>query len=149
MMQAQETQTADLEYFREQVKILGSDEFGGRKPLTEYETKTINHIADQYKAIGLQPAYGDSYLQPVREITTLTRPKDNKLTVKGKKSLNLIYGEDVVVWTHRNTNAVDIKNAEILFCGFGIDAPEYNWQDFDGIDVKGKIILAMVNDPGY
>ncbi|MCF0168589.1 MAG: M20/M25/M40 family metallo-hydrolase, partial [Bacteroidales bacterium] len=107
-------------------------------------------IAQQFKEIGLQPAYGESYFQPVREISSLTRLEKDKLTVKGsKKTVNIVYGEDVVVWSHRNAEKVDIKNAEIVFAGFGIDDPKFNWNDFDGLDVKGKIILAMVNDPGY
>ena len=64
----------DLAFFKERVKTLGSDEFGGRKPLTEYETKTIHYIADEFKKLGLQPANGDSYFQPVKEISTFTRP---------------------------------------------------------------------------
>lgn len=148
--QAQVNEMSDLDYFKQQIKTLSSDDFGGRKPMTPYETKTINYIADQFKAIGLKPANGNSYFQPVKEIATLTRLAKDKMTIKGtKKSFDLKYGEDVVVWSHRNATTVELNNAEILFCGFGIDAPEYNWKDFDNLDVKGKIILAMVNDPGF
>ena len=147
---AQSDKLSDIDYFRNQIKVLASDEFGGRKPMSEYEPITINYIAEQFKEIGLQPAYGDSYFQPVREISTLTRPEKDRLVVKGtKKTINLIFGEDVVVWSHRNATKVDIKNADIVFAGFGIDDPNYNWNDFEEIDVKGKIVLAMVNDPGY
>lgn len=146
---AQNTQQDDLDYFRNQIKTLGSDEFGGRKPMTPYETKTINYLADQFKALGLQPANGDSYFQAVNTIATRTRIEKDKMTVKGKKTIDLKWFDDVVIWTNRNASTVEINNAELVFCGFGIDAPEYNWNDFEGIDVKGKIILAMVNDPGF
>ncbi|MCR5710545.1 MAG: M28 family peptidase [Bacteroidales bacterium] len=135
---------------REWTKDLGSDRFGGRKPMTEYETLTINYLAAQMKALGLEPAFGDSYFQPVQTISTVTRPEGNRFKVKGRrKKVDLIYPEDMVIWTARATDKVSLPAAEFVFCGFGIDAPEFGWNDFEGIDVKGKIIIAMVNDPGF
>ena len=88
----------DLAFFKERVKTLGSDEFGGRKPLTEYEAKTIHYIADEFKKLGLQPANGDSYFQPVKEISTFTRPVKDKITVKcAKGSMDLKFSDDIVV----------------------------------------------------
>ena len=141
---------SDIDYITRIVKTLSGDDFGGRKPMGPYEQKTIDYIADQMKAIGLQPANGDSYFQPVREISTITTLKGGKLSVKAPKGkVDLKSGEDFVVWTHRNAAKINVPTSEFVFVGFGINAPEYNWDDFDGIDVKGKIILAMVNDPGY
>lgn len=136
---------------REWTKTLGSDEFGGRMPMTEYETKTIRYLADEMKALGLQPAFGDSYFQPVTTVSTICRPAGGSFRVKGAKSkkTELRQPDDLVVWTARATNKVELRAAEFVFCGFGIDAPEFNWNDFEGIDVKGKIIIAMVNDPGF
>ena len=146
-------QTADddgLAFFKERIKTLGSDEFGGRKPLTAYETKTIQYIADEFKQLGLQPANNGSYFQPVKEIATFTRPKDNKIVVRGAKGkTDLQFSDDVVVWTNRGTEKVSIPNTDFVFVGFGINAPEYNWNDYEGVNVKGKIVIAMVNDPGY
>ena len=68
-----QTDDDGLAYFKERIKTLSSDEFGGRKPLTEYETKTINYIADEFKKLGLEPANNGSYFQPVKEIATFTR----------------------------------------------------------------------------
>ena len=99
-------QTSDdgLAYFKEHVKTLGSDAFGGRKPLTEYETKTIHYIADEFKRLGLEPANNGSYFQAVKEISTYTRPQDNKITVKGSKGkTDLKFSDDVVIWTNRGT----------------------------------------------
>ena len=143
-----QTDDDGLAYFKERVKTLGSDAFGGRKPLTEYETKTINYIADEFKALGLEPANNGSYFQAVKEIATYTRPQNNKITVKGSKGkTDLKFSDDIVVWTNRGTEKVLIPNAEYVFVGFGINAPEYNWNDYEGLDVKGKIVIAMVNDP--
>ena len=140
----------DLAFFKERVKTLGSDEFGGRKPLTEYETKTIHYIADEFKKLGLQPANGDSYFQPVKEISTFTRPVKDKITVKcAKGSMDLKFSDDIVVWTNRGTEQVVIPTTDYVFCGFGINAPEYGWNDYANVDVKGKIVIAMVNDPGF
>lgn len=141
---------SDLSFFKERVKRLASDEFGGRKPLTEYETKTINYIADEFKKLGLQPANGDSYFQPVKEISTFARLDKNRLRVKGAKgSTDLNFPDDIVVWTNRGSERIVVPTTDYVFCGFGINAPEYNWNDFEGVDVKGKIVIAMVNDPGF
>ena len=130
-------------------KTLGSDEFGGRKPMTQFETKTINYLAEEMKKIGLEPAFDGSWFQKVQTISTVSRPEGGKFKVKGKSRTELNYPEDLVVWTARAANTINIPSAEFVFCGFGIDAPEFGWNDFDGIDVKGKIIIAMVNDPGF
>ena len=134
---------------RDWIKTISSDEFGGRKPMTPYEEKTINYMVDQMKALGLKPAFNGSWFQPFKMIATTCKPVGDKFRVKGKKKTELIHKEDMMVWTARATDKVKLPSAEIVFCGFGIDAPEFNWNDFDGIDVKGKIIIAMVNEPGY
>ena len=140
----------DLDCYKQWVKTLSSDDFGGRKPLTEYETKTINYIAGEFEKLGLEPANDGSYFQPVKEISTLTRISKDKVSVKCKNgSLDLRYIDDLIVWTHRATEKVVVPTTEFVFCGFGITAPEYDWDDFGDIDVSGKIVIAMVNDPGF
>ena len=135
---------------RQWCKTLGSDEFGGRMPMTPYEAKTINYLADEMKKLGLQPAFGNSYFQEVKTISAVCKPSGEKFKVKGsKKRVELKSPDDLVVWTARETEQVEIPKAEFVFCGFGIDAPEFNWNDYAGVDVKGKIIIAMVNDPGF
>lgn len=76
---------AEEQLFRESVETLASDEFGGRKPFTKYEDKTINYIADQYKKYGIQPVVGNSYFQQVPMVEINSIPKDNRIVVKGKK----------------------------------------------------------------
>lgn len=138
----------DLEYFKHQLKVISADDFGGRKPLTPYETKTIEYIRDQYMALGLQPAPG-GYFQNVEEIKTRTALRGGRLTVKGKKGKVRVNAPDeIVAWTLRNTDKVDLKDAGLVFAGYGITAPEYNWDDFSDADVKGKVLLVLENDPG-
>ena len=143
------TPADDEALLRNWISTLGSDEFGGRKPMTGHEAITINYLADQMKAIGLQPAFGGSWFQKVKTISADCKLPGNRLRVKGRRKADLIYPDDLVVWTSRAEDKVVIPKAEFVFCGFGIDAPEFNWNDFEGVDVKGKIIIAMVNDPGF
>ena len=139
----------DIQMMREWIKVLGSDEFGGRKPMTEYEDLTVNYLVEQMKGLGLEPAFGGSWFQPFGMLAVTARPVGGALTARGKKKVSLRYPEDLIVWTARATDMVELKGAEYVFCGFGINAPEYGWNDYEGIDVKGKIVIAMVNDPGY
>lgn len=139
-----------LEDYKTWIRTLGSDEFGGRKPMTPYEDRTITYLADEFRKLGLEPAFDGSYFQKVKEIAVTMTAPDGLLPVKtlrGKVKLSI--PEDMVIWTTRATDKVVLKDAEYVFCGFGIDAPEYGWNDFEGIDVRGKIIIAMVNDPGF
>lgn len=140
----------DMDYYKEQCKYIGSDYFGGRRPMTSYETITTSYLADEMKRLGLQPAFGDSYLQTVQVISTQSVPRGRRIQVKGAKgTYTMKFPDDVVIWTHRGQQKVEMPQTEYVFVGFGIDAPEYDWNDFDAVDVKGKIIISMVNDPGY
>lgn len=142
---AQEDETL----LRNWIQTLASDEFGGRKPMTGHETLTINYLAGELNRMGLEPAFNGSWFQPFQLVAVTAQPDGNKVTVKGKKKAQLKYPEDLVIWTARATDRVELSKAEYVFCGFGIHAPEYGWDDYAGIDVKGKIVIAMVNDPGY
>ena len=121
----------------------------GRKPFTEGERKTLAYLEDQYKALGLEPGNGESYLQevPMVEITTTASPV---MEVKSKKGAFTLEGlKDYVIWTERTQETIELKDSDLIFAGFGIVAPEYNWNDYEGLDVKDKIVLVMVNDPGF
>ena len=140
----------DETLLRQWIQTLGSDEFGGRMPMTPYEIKTIDYLANEMRTIGLEPAFGPSYFQKVMTISTINRPVGNKFRVKGKRrNVDLRFPDDFVPWTARKTKKIDIPSAEFVFCGFGIVAPEFGWNDYEGIDVRGKIVIAMVNDPGF
>lgn len=140
----------DEQIFRSAVETLASDEFGGRKPLTKYEDITIKYIADRFKDLGLQPLNGNSYFQKVPLLSVLTKPKNDKITVKGKKgSVTLRNTDDLVIWSTRGEKIVNLPKSKFVFVGFGINAPEYGWNDYADIDVKNKIVIALVNDPGF
>ena len=140
---------SDEQLLREWTKVLASDEFGGRKPMTPYEDKTVDYLANQLEVMGLEPAFDSSWFQPFEMIAVTAKPVGGRLTVSGKKKSVLRYPDDMIIWTTRATEKIDLKKAEYVFCGFGINAPEYGWNDYEGIDVKGKIVVVMVNDPGF
>ena len=142
-------QENDEQLLRNWIKVIAADEFGGRKPMTAYEDKTVKYLAQQLETLGLEPAFDGSWYQPFEMIAVTAKPQGNKLSAKGKGKAELRYPDDVVVWTARATNKVVMPKAEYVFVGFGIHAPEYGWDDYKDIDVKGKIVIAMVNDPGY
>ncbi len=140
---------SDEQLLREWTKVISGDEFGGRKPMTPYEDKTVDYLAKQLEVIGLEPAFNGSWFQPFEMIAVTAKPVGGRLTVSGKKKSVLHYPDDLIIWTTRATKKIDLKKAEYVFCGFGINAPEYGWNDYEGIDVKGKIVVVMVNDPGF
>jgi Zn-dependent M28 family amino/carboxypeptidase len=142
-------QENDEQLLRNWIKVIAADEFGGRKPMTPYEDKTVKYLAQQLETLGLEPAFDGSWYQPFEMIAVTATPQGNKLSAKGKGKAELRYPDDVVVWTARATDKVVMPKAEYVFVGFGIHAPEYGWDDYKDIDVKGKIVIAMVNDPGY
>src|SRR6478609_3070600 len=136
--------------FEEYVKTLASDEFLGRMPFTEGETKTIAYLEEEAKKLGLEPGNGSSYMQEV-PLAQITTHADSIMTVQsGKKKIALKGFSDFVLWTPRaNEGEIKLTNEEIIFAGYGVVAPEYNWDDYAGLDVKDKIVLVIVNDPGF
>ena len=139
----------DETLFRSWVKTLASDEFGGRKPMTGYEDMTVDYLSGEMRKLGLEPAFDGSWFQPFEMLAVTAKPEGGRYRIKGKRKADLLYPDDVVTWTARATDRVELKAAEYVFCGFGIHAPEYGWDDYADIDVTGKIVIAMVNDPGY
>ncbi|SEW03688.1 Zn-dependent amino-or carboxypeptidase, M28 family [Chitinophaga sp. YR573] len=135
--------------FVKDIGKLASDEFQGRKPFTIGEEKAINYMEQRFKEIGLEPGNGNSYFQEVPMVELTSKP-DGPLVFKGKNgSLSLPYLDEYVIATRRVQEKVTISNSEVVFAGFGIVAPEYNWNDYEGLDVKGKTVIVMVNDPGF
>ncbi len=135
--------------FKKHVAILASDEFLGRFPGTTGEDKTIQYLKGQFKQLGLQPGNGNSYFQEV-PLVRLTADPAMKLKIKGEKgSITFDYAADFIGGTPQTRKHVQVKNSDIIFVGYGIVAPEYNWNDYEGLDVKGKTVLILVNDPGY
>jgi Zn-dependent M28 family amino/carboxypeptidase len=134
---------------KKEISVLASDDFKGRFPATAGETKTINYLAEQFTDLGLKPANNGSYFQEV-PLVKITPEGLMKLDISGSKNnFSLNYMDDFIGNTSMITDEVKLDRSEIVFAGYGINAPEYNWNDYAGIDVKGKIVLMLVNDPGY
>lgn len=135
--------------FAKHISVLASDEFQGRKPFTEGETKSINYLRDQFKLLGLEPDNGDSYFQPVPMVELKSVP-DAKMVFKGASgSVTANYLTDFVAGSKRVQSKVSLVNSPLVFAGYGIVAPEYKWNDYAGLDVKGKTVVVMINDPGF
>ncbi len=131
------------------VEILSSDEFEGRAPASKGEEKTISFLKDEFQKIGLQPGNGDSFFQELPMVEITAGPV-TKLEIKSdKKSMLFAYGDEYVGVTLRVVEKVSLIDSEMVFVGYGIVAPEYNWNDYEGLDVRGKTVVMLINDPGF
>jgi Zn-dependent M28 family amino/carboxypeptidase len=131
------------------IQVLSSDSFLGRKPFTEGETKTISYLEKQFKSLGLEPGNGGSFFQEV-PMVSITTQADSVMQVNSPKGNFTLRGfDDYVVWTEKTDPQITIKNSDLVFAGYGVVAPERGWNDYAGLDVRGKVVLVMVNDPGY
>ena len=132
----------------ERIKVLASDEFEGRAPGTKGEDLTVTYLVDESKKIGLKPGNPDgTYVQKV-PLVGITGAEEQPLTVtRGAEKRTFKWADEVVPWTRRVTDRSSIDNSDIIFVGYGVEAPEYNWNDFKNVDVKGKTIVVLVNDP--
>ncbi len=129
------------------IKILSSDEFEGRAPGTKGEELSIKYISDQFRSIGLKPGNPDgSYFQEVPLAGIKSDPK-MVLAVAGKPPMELKYPDDFVASSARLQPEIKVDNSDLVFVGYGVVAPEYGWDDYKGIDVRGKTILMLINDP--
>jgi PA domain len=135
--------------YRAHIERLSSDEFAGRAPRTAGETRTIEYIEQEFRKAGLEPGVGGSFLQPV-PLVEITTHADAAMDLRGPGgALGLRYADDMVVWTRRPIPESRVADAEVVFAGYGIVAPEYGWDDYAGLDVRGKVVLVLVNDPGF
>jgi len=128
------------------IKVLASDEFEGRAPGTKGEELSVKYISDQFRSIGLKPGNPDgSYTQEVPLAGIKSDPKMS-FTVGGSTT-ELKYPDDYVASSARLVPEIKIDNSDIVFVGYGIVAPEYGWDDYKNVDVRGKTILMLINDP--
>ncbi len=128
------------------VRFLASDALEGRGPGTNGDRLAQLYLATQFEALGLKPLGTKGYLQPV-ELVGLTGSPDAVTFSTGTKSLTLKQHDDVVLVSGRQAPTVSLAKAELVFVGYGITAPEYQWDDFKGLDVKGKVLVVLNNDP--
>lgn len=135
--------------YREDVRLLASDDFEGRRPGTLGQEKTVAYLVEQFRKLGLKPGNGDSYLQQVPLVEILAG-SDASLSISGRGATRpLTYGKDMVIWTKRAVPAAQLTQSDLVFVGYGIVAPEYAWNDYAGLDVRGKTVVVLVNDPGF
>ncbi len=134
---------------KEVTKTLSSDTFEGRAPTTAGEDKTIGYVAGRFAAAGLQPANKGSWFQDVPMVRMTADPATSLKISGGKAPLDLAYKKDLVVYSDRIVPKTEIKNSDVVFVGYGINAPEKGWNDYKGVDVKGKTVVILVNDPDY
>ncbi|MDW5283434.1 M28 family metallopeptidase [Alteromonas macleodii] len=130
---------------REPLKVLSSDEFEGRLPTTEGEKKTIEYLVSEFTKAGLKPGNGDSFLQKVA-LMEITADPDMTMTIGDN---NFAYKEQMVASSKREQSSVSLEDSELVFVGYGVNAPEYDWNDYEGLDVEGKTVVMLINDPGF
>jgi Zn-dependent M28 family amino/carboxypeptidase len=130
------------------IKTLSSDEYEGRAPASKGEDLSIHLIADRFKKLGLKPGNTDgTYFQKVPMVGMTIENTDAKMVFsKGDQKEELAYGADYMAFSERQSPTASI-DAPIVFAGYGVVAPEYKWNDFKDVDVKGKVILVLINDP--
>ena len=131
------------------VKELSSDKFEGREPGTVGGELTKKYIQESFKSSGLQPIKKDFLLEVPLSKMEVNLDESYLKFKKAKNQRVLIPGEETVFWSKRVQESIEIEDSEVLFIGYGIVAPEYEWNDYEGIDVNGKTLIALINDPGF
>ncbi|MFC3199419.1 M28 family metallopeptidase [Parapedobacter deserti] len=139
----------DSQSFIQHVKKLSSDEFLGRKPFTRGDTLTVSYIAEAFQKIGLAPGSGDSYFQEVPMVEITSTPTAPLTFSRSGSQFHLDHLDDFVIGSRRLDERISVSESEVVFAGFGIVAPEYQWDDYAGLDAKGKTVIVLVNDPGF
>jgi Zn-dependent M28 family amino/carboxypeptidase len=129
-------------------ETLASDAFEGRGPSSPGEQRTIEYLRDEFQALGLEPGNGDSWYQEV-PLVAITATEASLAFRMGDRAAAMTFGSDFVAWTKRVVDGVSVSDADVVFVGYGIVAPEYGWNDYEGVDVTGKTVVILVNDPGF
>lgn len=131
----------------EHIRTLSSDEFQGRLPGTAGEDLTVKYISEQFQAAGLQPGNPDgTWVQQVPLVGITGKPSPLTIERDGRETV-LQYGDDMIAWTRHVADSVTLDDSEMVFVGYGVEAPEFNWDDYKGLDTAGKTLVMLVNDP--
>jgi len=138
------------EDFSAHIRVLASDDFGGRQPGSDGEEKTVNYLRTQFQRLGLEPGNNGSYFQTVPMIETRTDASKTsiRIDVAGRPHA-MRFGDDMVIGSRSGAADVHLGNAPMVFVGYGVNAPEANWNDYAGVDVKNKVVVMLINDPGF
>jgi Zn-dependent M28 family amino/carboxypeptidase len=131
----------------EHIRQLSSDKFEGRAPGSPGEERTVQYLTAEFQKLGLKPGNTDgTYVQKV-PLVGITGVEVKPLTVSGKARATFKWRDEVVAWSKHVAEGASIENSDLVFVGYGVVAPEYGWDDFKGVDVKGKTMVVLVNDP--
>jgi len=134
--------------FMAHVRVLASDEFGGRNPTTPDEAKTLDYLQAQLRRIGLKPGNGDSFLQPVPFMLRLADLANSRAGLRvGGRDIALDLKQDAVLGSDQGKTRVDVADSPLVFLGYGIVAPEEGWDDFAGVDLHGKTAVFLAGEP--
>ncbi|MFT5710029.1 MAG: Zn-dependent M28 family amino/carboxypeptidase [Halioglobus sp.] len=143
-------ETIDGDKLSNIVKVLASEEFEGRAPGGPGEEKTVAWLIEQFKSLGLSPGgKNNSWTQAVSLLHTRIQQPESIAFDVGNTQLALVQSEDIAIDTRRAAQKLSIKNAPLVFVGFGANAPERQWDDYGDIDLTGKVALFLVNDPDF
>ena len=144
------TPVTDIERMMATIRELSSDEYGGREPMSEGERMSLEFIERRFSEMGLEPLFGDSFLQAVDLVSIEADPDTTQMTFHMDGKDRLVKHEDeMVIGTMRVVPESRIESSEVVFVGYGIVAPEYGWNDYADVVVQGKTVLILVNDPGF
>jgi Zn-dependent M28 family amino/carboxypeptidase len=131
------------------IAVLASDSFAGRGPSSPGEEKTMTYLQAEFSRLGLRPGNGGSWYQEVPLLRS-TVEGTPELTVRGRGAqARFAFGDDFVAFTKRVVESTALDNSELVFVGYGVVAPEFEWNDYEGLDVRGKTVVILVNDPGW
>jgi Zn-dependent M28 family amino/carboxypeptidase len=144
----------DAQNYASHLETLSSDAFGGRAPGTRGEQLTLEYLTDQFSAMGFVPGYegpdGPTYLQPVPMVEITNRSRSAMTLTQGDEMWQFTYPEQMIIGSRRlGDQAHGVTDSEVVFVGYGVVAPEYNWNDYEGLEVEGKTVVILVNDPGF
>ncbi|MEX0608834.1 MAG: M28 family peptidase [Balneolaceae bacterium] len=132
------------------IEVLSADDFMGRATGTEGEQMTVDYLINEFEEMGATPAAGDgSYIQPFPLLGQVTSNAEMSVNTNGRTPFQLKYSDEFMTWPANQASSVDISRADLVYVGYGIQAPEENWDDFKNVDVEGKVIIIKNNDPEY
>lgn len=140
----------DPDRYAGHLATLASDEFEGRAPGTRGERLTLDYLVSEFSALGLEPGYGDTFLQPVPMVEMTNEARSPLTLARDGEQWDMNYPEQMITWSRRTgLEPHAIENSELVFVGYGAVAPEYDWNDYAGMDFSGKTVVILVNDPGF